>query len=433
FDNLKYWVNKFLSKLLKEEKPDIDLFEEFWEIVKDITYPKPSELHSNILKYFLKISDNWGKFESFIDWWNLDNLRDEDFESEDIGDRIIMSLAERTYLALSKSVLKGEITDPLDFTRSVNQEKLEQVTKQMQELYEKYPHYEYVPYYLGKLLYAKGNEEEALSNLLPFARDHINKYWVWTLLGDLHEEDEEIQMACYCRGLLCKEPEKSLVRIRLKLAEILVEKEWYPEAKHEINKIHDTRKEKGWKIPNKIKNWMNQEWYADTEMPENNFQFYKKYAPRANSILAKDLDSMVGVITNVKKDKKVLGYIVDKDTQGGFNYSSFMGNPQPGDKIEFWSVPKINKEGENYQKVIYAETTDKNPKAEIVKELNGPIRVLEDKKIGFIEDAFIPPHMVEKHNLKQEEEIQAKAVLNFNKTKNEWGWMVVKINNPYSS
>ena len=136
---------------------------------------------------------------------------------------------------------------------------------------------------------------------------------------------------------------------------------------------------------------------------------------------------MVGVVTNVKKDRKVLGYIVDKNTQGGFNYSSFMGNPQPGDKIELWSVSKTNKEGKPYQKVIYAETTDKTPKEEIVKDLNGPIKVLEDKKIGFIEGALIPHYMVEKHNLKHEEEIQAKAVLNYNKAKNEWGWLVVKL------
>jgi hypothetical protein len=104
-----------------------------------------------------------------------------------------------------------------------------------------------------------------------------------------------------------------------------------------------------------------------------------------------------------------------------------MDNPFPGDKIEIWSVPKTNKEGETYQKVIYAEITEKKPKEDIIRDLNGTIRVLEDKKIGFIEDAFIPPHMVEKHNLKHEQEVQAKAVLNYNKTKSEWGWMVVNL------
>jgi hypothetical protein len=429
FENLNFWVTKFLSTVSKEENQDIDVFEEFWEIIKDINFPKPSEMHSNILKFFLKISDNWDKFEDFLNWWDLNNLRDEDYKEEDIGERKIMPLAERAYIALSKSVLKGEKYNPLEFTRSINQEKLEKVTNQMKELYEKYPHYEYIPYYIGKLLYAKGNEDEALSNLLPFAREHINKFWVWTLLGDLHEEDEKIQIACYCRGLLCKEPDSMTVKLRRKLANLLVEKQNYPEAKFEINKVKEIREQNGWKISNQLKNWISEEWYANTETPKNNFHFYKKHAPKANAILAKDLDSMVGVVTNVKKDKKVLGYIVDKQIQGGFNYNSFMDNPQPGDTIEIWSVPKKNKEGEAYQKVIYAEITDKSPKEDIIKDLNGPIRILEDKKIGFIEDAFIPPYMIEKHNLKHKQEIQAKAVLNFNKTKNEWGWMVVKIEN----
>jgi len=427
FDNLKCWIAKFLSQLTKEDNPDTDLFEEFWEYIKEIPYPKPSEMHSSILRFFLKLKDKWNKIEDFLDWWDFNHFRKEDYEPLVMEERTVMPLVEQAYLALAKSIIKGESKNPLEYKETINQEKLDRVLKEMQTLYQEHPEYEYFPYYIGLLLSAKGNNTKALGELLPFAREHTGRFWVWTLLGDIHKEDEEIQMACYCRGLMCKEPDKMTIGIRKKLTNLLIKNGFYPEAKYELNKIREIQEENEWKVSNGIKQQMDKEWYANTEMPKNNFHFYKKHAPQANAILAKDLDSMIGVVTNVKKDKKVLGYIIDKNIQGGFNYSSFMGNPQPGDKIELWSVAKTNREGENYQKVIYAEITEKSPKEDILKELNGPIRVLEDKKIGFIEDAFIPPHMVEKHNLKHEQEIQAKAVLNYNKTKNEWGWKVVKL------
>jgi hypothetical protein len=427
FKNLMYWVNSFLSSLTKEKEFDLKTFEKFWAIIRETNYPKPSELHSCILRYFLKLKEKWSKIEDFLDWWDFNHFRKEDYEPLVMEEKTIMPLVEQAYLALSKSILKGERKNPLEYKKTVNQEKLERVLKEMQSIYEEHPEYEYFPYHIGLLLSAKGDNKNALGELLPFAREHTKRFWVWTLLGDLHKEDKETQIACYCRGLMCKEPDKMTIGIRKKLTNLLIEQGFNPEAKYELKKIKEIQEENGWKVSNGIKQQIGKDWYKQAEMPKNNIKFYRQHASRANAILAKDLDSMLGVVTNVKKDKKVLGYIVDKNTQGGFNYSSFMDNPFPGDKIEIWSVPKTNKEGETYQKVIYAEITEKKPKEDILRDLNGTIRVLEDKKIGFIEDAFIPPHMVEKHNLKHEQEVQAKAVLNYNKTKSEWGWMVVNL------
>ena len=428
FDNLKCWIAKFLSQLAKEDNPDTDNFEEFWEYIKEIPYPKPSEMHSSILRFFLKLKDKWNKIEDFLDWWDFNHFRKEDYEPLVMEERTIMPLIEQAYLALAKSILKGESKNPLEYKKTINQEKLDRVLKEMQALYQEHPEYEYFPYYIGLLLSAKGDHTKALGELLPFAREHTGRFWVWTLLGDIHKSDKDLQMACYCRGLLCKEREKSLVRLRQKLAEILVEKEWYPKAKYEINKLKETREQEGWKIPNKIKNWMNHEWYANAELLKNNLGFYKQHATKANGILAMDLDSMVGVVTNVKKDKKVLGFIVNKEISGGFNFSNIMNDrPQPGDKLEMWYEPRTNKEGRSFRKIFHAELTDKEPETELVKDLQGQVKILNNRNIGFLEGAFIPSVIVNKHQLKNEEQIQAKAVLSYNKVREEWGWRVVRI------
>jgi hypothetical protein len=104
-----------------------------------------------------------------------------------------------------------------------------------------------------------------------------------------------------------------------------------------------------------------------------------------------------------------------------------MDKPNPGDKLEMWYEPRTNKKGESFRKVFHAQPTDKNPKEEIVKVLEGEVKILNGKSFGFLEGAFIPPDLVEKIQLKDEEQIKAKAVLNFDKAKADWGWRVVSL------
>ena len=63
-----------------------------------------------------------------------------------------------------------------------------------------------------------------------------------------------------------------------------------------------------------------------------------------------------------------------------------------------------------------------------MKDLQGQVRVLANSNIGFLEGAFIPPDMVNKHQLNNQDQIHAKAVLSYNKVREEWGWRVVRIN-----
>jgi len=427
FENLKYWVTKFLSAISKEESPDVDLFEEFWEIIKEIPYPKPSEMHSSILKFFLKIKKSWDRMEEFLEVWDFKNFRDQDYEYEDTGKVTINPLVERAYMAMSKLILAGSKNNPLELQPSINQEKLEKVLKEMQELYQAHPDFQYLPYYIGKLLYARGSKEEALKNLLPFTRANESKFWVWTLLGNIYDKDKDLQLACYCKGLLNKEPENMKIGLRKKLTNLLIEKSFYPEAKYELNKIREIQEENGWKVSNGIKQQMGKEWYQQAEMPKNNLNFYRQHARKTSSLLAQDLNSMVGVVTNVKKERNVLGFIVNKEISGGFDFSHMMDTPKPGDKLEMWYEPRTNKKGESFRKVFHAEPTDKNPKEGILKELKGEVSIIKEKNIGFLEGAFIPPDLVEKNHLENEDKIQAKSVLNFNKAKDEWGWRVVEI------
>ena len=137
---------------------------------------------------------------------------------------------------------------------------------------------------------------------------------------------------------------------------------------------------------------------------------------------------MVGVVTNVKKDRKVLGFTVNKEINGGFNFSNMMNDrPQPGDKLEMWYEPRINKNGETFRKIYHAEPTRKNPQEEILKDLEGEVEIIEHKNIGFLEGAFIPPDLLNKYQLKNGELNKGKVVMSYDKLKNEWGWRVVEI------
>ena len=414
YTNLGYWLVKYLFSLVGQQSLDATTLNTFIGILQEIKYPKPSELHSKILQAILKCADQWSDFLNFMQWWNIDFLREDDYKEELYNDRKLMSLAERTYITHSKKVIASNLVDDSFINR-------------LENFVETHPEYVYPPYYLGKLLLSTGEKEVALQKFLPFAKRKKNDFWVWELLAET-QDNEEIKISCLCKALLCKAPEKMLVKVHQHLAKLLIENKYYDEAKFEISKVIDIRKKEGWRIPDDIEYWKSEQWYLQCKNLKNNYRFYKQNKKSAENLLYLDIPEKIAIVSYINEEKKILNFTVNKSISGFFNFEQYFDSIKVGEFLKL-RLSKIEKENETFYKERTVEKTIERPSSDIYKNFSGTLKINEGKGFAFVDNIYIPPHSVANFGLqdKNGETVEGNAMLNFNRKRNEWDWRILTI------
>lgn len=426
FNNTAYQIGKVIFALDNGEHTDFNKINTIFEEVQHFHFTRPAESYSFLMKAFQKVYKSNTKFLAFADWWGLENLLTEDFLPEEYNGRSLMSLAEKVYDTYAKQLL---VTDTIEgHPARVSEENLEKIRTflpKLSQLIEDHPEYQYPPFYKAKLLLLLGNEENALSAFIPFAQQKQNDFWVWDLMAGIFPEEDERQFACYCKALSLKTPEDFLVKLRQKFAAILVKKQFYAEAKTEIERLIKTKTEKGWKISPHINQWTESPWYVETTAFKNNKQLYDHHKGKAEEILFSDIPEEVIAVEFVNRDKKILNFVKDKNKHGYFKYSGLLKNPQIGNLFRV----RFNGEGKNgFYKLHSARPAAENDACSALRSFTGDFKLLTPQNFGFVEDVFMDPGLVKQHNLKNAVKVSGKALLSFNKKKNEWGWKAYQIN-----
>ena len=404
-DAIVWKLVKMLFNILRENSFDRRQFFQFTDRIIATNYTKPSEQHSAFLNAIVKAYDKYTNFLDFIEWWNLDNLHDKDFEKWEYEGKAIISLAERTYNAVSKTHLEGVIDpadpDPFSPNRVMNKEAIESFVFKLDDLISEHPDYVWPPYYRVKLLLAIGSEQEMVKLLLPFARTHSKDFWLWDLMADLFDDDPEMQLACYCKSVSCNTKDEFLVRVR---------------------------KDNEWPILQQLLNWQEDDWYKNSEITKNNIALYNEYKVIAEKILTSDIKPDVGVIIGLNEEKSIAHIRVSKEVTSHFKY--YKNNPpKPGDVFEF-KLQLIEGKNNSYYKVVDVDKTNSKPDPGIYKKFDGMIRLKKDKNnntFGFVEDVFIPPPVIDNYisTIIDDQDVIVTAVLDYNNGKDEWGWKAV--------
>lgn len=424
FDNCAWQIGSLVFALQNTEHVDYGKINELFEIIRDFNFTKPSEAYSFIYKAFHKGYQNWSNYLTFADWWNFDNLRSEDYLKEEFKDKKMMSIAEQAYIAYSKKLLEGEALDPFGQQRAIDKEKIQSFLPKLDALIDKHPNYQYPPYFKAKLLLASGSDENVLSAFLPFAKQKRNDFWVWELMAEIFSEDKDIQFACYCKALSLKTPEDFLVKLRQTFAKVLIEKRMYNEARTEIQRIIETREKKKWPIPKQIVLWTEQEWYKSATVKKDNQDLYSNHIKQAEEILFQDIPEELIAVEFVNENKSMLNFVKDKRKFGFFNYSGNLTKPQIGDLLKV----RFNGDGQDgFYKILSAKKADSNVASDAMKDFEGTIKVISPQNFGFIEDIFVEPKIIEESKLTDGQQVKGRAILSFNKKKNEWGWKAIEI------
>jgi len=123
-----------------------------------------------------------------------------------------------------------------------------------------------------------------------------------------------------------------------------------------------------------------------------------------------------------------LTFIKDKKMKGFFNYDGFVKNPKIGDIIKVRIEPVGN---DGFHRLLTLENIEGISEIELpksIKEVSGIIRIPEGKDFGFVTDVFVTPDFIEKNKIIDKQELSLKAILSFDKKKNDWGWKCYQIN-----
>lgn len=391
-----------------------------FDLIKSFHFTKPSDGYSLLLKAFVKSHKDWSRFIEFADWWDFKNLQNKDFHTEKYQGRELSALAEKAYSAYAKELIEGEALDTFA-QRKVNKEKVQEFLPKLDSVIDNHPDYQFLPYYKAQLLLKLGDEENVLEAFLPFAKQKSNDFWVWTLMAEIFQNDKELEFSCYCKALNLGAPDKFLLKTRQTFSGILIEKEQYNEAKTEIKNIITVRQNAGWNIPNEVTQWIESNWYKDAEASANNKKLYGEHVKKAEVLLYKDLPEHFVAVEFVNHNKNILSFVKDKTISGFFNYNGLIDDPKIGDLLKV-RLEAVGNEG--FHRALTIEIIENPSKLDVpsLKEVSGAIKISPHKNFGFIDDVFVPPNLIKENNIQNDDVVKIKAVLSFNKPKNQWGW-----------
>ena len=421
FDNIAWKIGSLFFKVIKYKEIPYDQVYKIVDLAKLFHYSKPSEAYSFLLKATHKVlKTNRDKYIAFIDWWNTDYLSEEDYKKDVLpkGNQM-MSVAEQVFTAYFKFLI------PSANYQLERQTVLENVRK-IDEVYEKNHSFIYLVYFKVQMLLAIGERNHLLTEFLPFAQKKSREFWVWDLLHQIVQTEED-KVTCLCMACLSGyKVEQMKTNIYLKIAEYFISKNMFSEAKSEILKIQKIKNENAQKIPSKVMALVNSDWFSACEATVSNESFYKSNAKNADAILFSNLPSEDIFVYNINPDKKIINFIKGNDDIGFFKHDRL--NPHlkinVGDilNVRFSQFSKEHpsklftlKKGEN------SVLKDKNFKIEA-----GSVR-LNEKGFAFLNDSFISPTTVQKLNLLNKQDVTAISIRRYNRKKKSLAWEILKL------
>lgn len=411
FDNVQFQIANFIKNrvfLTDIEAPA--KLSTFFLKLKDYAF-KPSRGHSFLLQTYIKF-ENWPEMADFLDWWNLENLTQDDYTPfvNQKGQKM-MTLAERAFIANSKALLKLNDAG-----------RIEEFLPKMDTLMNEHEEMMYPGYFYGKLLLTLGSDvDEALKVIIPFARKKATEFWVWQLLSDVFANDEEKQLACLLRAVHCRTQETFLGKVRIKLATLYIKRMQLNSARYHIDAVTRCYASQGWRLPYEIDYWTHQPW-LNTTTPDANDPI--DYMSITDAILCDGAEECIAVVTYVDQNshKSSLIYGYEKRIALKLRFKVQIGNIL---KLHYVT----DKEGR--MKVLSSTKVQLPADLNYAKYVEGTIDKREDKEFAFLKAGnvrcFVAPAVVKKFNLKNGDNVKSLIVYDYDKKKESWNWVCVNV------
>lgn len=411
FDNVQFQIANFIRNHIQltdiEASSKLSTF-----FLKLKVYDFKSSIgHSFLLQSIIKF-ENWPEIVDFFEWWNLDNLTQEDYTPyiNQRGQKM-MTLAERAFIANSKALLRLN-----DLGR------IEEFLPKLDNLMNNHKEMMYPGYFYGKLLLALGSDsDEALKVIVPFARKKVTEFWVWQLLSDVFTNNEDKQLACLLRAVHCRTQETFLGKVHIKLASLYIKRGMLNSARYHIDAVTRCYASQGWRLPNEIDCWIHQPWLNSTT-PDDKDPI--DYMAITDDILCDGAEECVAVVTYVDQNsrKSFIIYGKEKRTVQKLRFKVPVGRAL---KLHYIT------DSEGRMKVISSTMVQLPSSLDYAKYVEGSIDKRDDKEFAFLKSGsircFVSPNIVKKYGLKNGDNVKSLIVYDYDKKKESWNWVCVNI------
>jgi len=234
--------------------------------------PPPKGVSAQIaLNGALKVKDQWPKFYSFLDWWNIHRLDREYFKPfiTKKGNKI-PSTGERTLLAMAKYLYdEAEKNNYGQLGKESCQSGIQLCIEKIQLALNWRVEQNWLEYALAKLHYASGDYPKGLIAIQSFAPGKRDQFWVWALMGKFYIAmgNNKEALKALSRGLSIPVKADFQIKMRLDLLPVLESQQEWDWLKTEIIQIIATGGEKMTNHRQVIKYIMSKDYTEARELP----------------------------------------------------------------------------------------------------------------------------------------------------------------------
>jgi tetratricopeptide (TPR) repeat protein len=429
--NVGWCLYRLLAELAPKPDPDTELVNKCFNIYKKFEILGPSNLHAQMLRIALYFKDVEGlDLLDFLQSWNFDNFREEDYEPFKTGNgSIIPSLCERAYLTYSR-VLLGSMrsSDPAIVERA--KEYAMEFLPLLEEVLEKLPRNVWLPYARTLVMSQLGKPQRVQMELIHLLKTQNNQFWAWASLAEslgMENRDQEA-LSCYCKAFLLPAQGELAGHVRESFAALLVKMRLYAEARTEIEQIERNRKKKPTKLSKNMELWSESEWFKSVRYNRDNKILYVRNAGRADALLWSDLPDSIAIVTHVDAARGVFFFAVDKKIGGKHNVKGPFMKVKVGDILAIKLREAETEMGKAWKVVGGKFEKEKVPK-DICQVLDENIQIPYGRDFGFMKpsNVYVGADVVKTYRLYDGQKVKALALLSYNKAKAEWGWKVIAL------
>ncbi len=396
---------------------------------------EPGLLHSKILVASLGTAKTSARLLDFVKWWDLDNLRYEDWDkhgrkpplsrfnlepaSKPAKEFPATSLALRVARALYHNVKNFHIA---------RGKELEWVAEFLLKVNEKEED-EYLPYYVTKMMTWAGLDPSTMrSQVIPLVRKKSTEYWIWDSLARTYDMSDVQYVQCFCKAAIGKAQEEWYKReVYANLALALADQREVAHASVAAEICIKLYEESGQAPPESVLDLTEQSWFT----PDGKTAFEKflsDSAAKAEQILCEDIKPTLAVISrvNAKKDVAVAAFTARQVGLLHYNHWPDARSLQEGDII----AAKADRTDD--KAIILAwEKSDIEEIPRLYERYKGMIVIHHGNLFGFVNcdigDIYVHPALIKEHEIEDQDLLEGFAINEWNKKKGREGWRAVTV------
>jgi tetratricopeptide (TPR) repeat protein len=424
-NQLLWVIGKSAFEFTKDKGFEISRMEELLTVTLNLNFSKQSKGYSFLFKAFHKALKDSPRYIDFASWWDLWSFIRDDYKYTRGDDgKKIMAVAEQGFNRYAKHLLQAFSNNPDDETKAQLHKKMLDFLPVAEEAMKHNKHYNKLPYFYIKLLFALGESRKGNHLLMRYVRQDQNEFWIWELLAESFSGDPEKQITCLCNALLCRTKLEKVLETRVELAGLFIDQGMYDEAKTEIGQILRCCLNNKYDIPEVVTIWGEQPWYNQAQASNNNIALYESYKPDAHEIIFGDIPERKVVVETLNSAKKILNFLGTDYNRGYFKYDSVLKQVKEGD-ILLVRIKSTDMEGR--YTLFSAKKLQEKYVEGILKHFSGEVIKPAGKNFAFADSMFITPDLCSRHRLANGHHISGKAMISYNKKKEEWGWKVISV------